>query len=257
MSHSTLPRKRPATQLAKFWIGTLAFGNTLGALGSLVSFPSAIAAVFYFHSELWDLVTTPDVTAKLREITLRCVYKFEDDELHDQYLARKDGAFAAICRNAPLGVSFSYELHNKDSIERPLRQLRVVVDIPAMGTHDLAFAYDVEHVIRDGYDEAVRQPWFVKNLPSNVPSTYEALTLVEPAEGTVEEIHFGSFIEKLNAHSDAFADIPSRFQLLGKVGEWDIKLASCTWRFTNDRIQKFLSSKPDDQFQLTGYCDTS
>ena len=242
---------------AALWGSGLTLGNTLGAVGSLIGFPGAVVAIYVFHAELVDLVTQPDVTAELREVTLRCDYRFKPGELYTRYASGESGAFGQICREAPLGVSFSYEIRNEDKIERLLRSLRVIVDIPTLGPQDLAFAYDVEHVVRNGHDEAVQRPWFVKRLAPNVATTYEALTLVEPADGMANDIPFGTLIDRIAENEAAFTDTQLRFQLFGQFEESEIELAACTWRFEAERVRQFLDSRPDHQFQLTGYCDHS
>ena len=236
-------------------MGTISLGTTLGALGSLIGFPGALAAVFFFHAELIDLVTRPDVTAKLREITFRCAYRFKPGPLFEAY--QKDSSmFGKICRTAPLGVSFSYVIHNEDAIERSLQGLRVLVDTPELGQQDLAFAFDVEHVVRGGFDETIQRPWFVRRLAPNYSATYEALMLVDTRNESASDIPFATFIQHLQNKPEVFSDASHEFRLYGQVDDSEIELAVCDWKFSGGRIDEFLKRPAEEQYQLTGYCNT-
>lgn len=247
--------KHLAQSFRAIWTDCLSLGNTLGALASLIGFPSALFAVYVFQSELVDLFTRPDISVDLREITLRCAYKFKRDEHYESLLKREKDAFAKICRSSPLGISFSYVIQNEDAIDRELKGIRVEVDIPTFGTQNLGFAYDVEHVVRDGFDSTIRRPWFVKRLTPGVAVTHEALMLVELAEGSLSDIQFGDLLERIRKNEAAFTDKPLSFQLFAQVdGGGEIPLANCTWRFPTEAVHGLIGSEPDNQFQLTGYC---
>ena len=230
------------------WTRALSLGTTFSALSALIGFPSVLVAVVVFHAELFDLVTRPNVRAELREITLRCAYKLQHHE----------SDFGKICRQAPLGVSFSYKIKNDDMIERSLSGLRVVINVPTFGVRDFSFAYDVEHMVRNGRDNVTRRPWFVKRLPSKLTTTYEALLMRDPATSNdKKDIDFGDLIENLNSKKNAVVNKSFKFELYGQVEASEIKLAECDWKLEEDNLIKFLDKSSDNQFQITNYCDTS
>ena len=252
MGNQTGPK--PLARLNPAWTGTLALGDVLGKIVTLVGFPGAVVAIYLFHAELVDLVTAPDVTAELREVTLRCAYKFQRDDRYKRYDKGEEGAFGEICRDAPLATSFSYRLSNHDAINRDLKRLRVEIELPVYGKQDLGFAYDIEHVLQNGFDVTTRRPWAVRRLAPRVTTTLEALAMVEPKDNTSEDIPFGNFVTVLKEKKGLFAGNAFQFSLYGLVGNGEIKLGECKFQFPIERIDKFLDSEPDQQFQLTGYC---
>jgi hypothetical protein len=153
------------------------FCESLGPVTTLLSLPGALFAVFLFHAELWGYMTVADVSAELREVSVRCSYNYTKNKPDEK------NSFSKICQEAPLAISFSYRLENEDSVTRYFAKIRAIVEVPEFGTLNYSFVYDIEHVVQNGWDAVEKRPWFVKSLSPAVTSTYEVELLPDPYEG--------------------------------------------------------------------------
>lgn len=116
------------------WSHLLHLGDVCGKLTTLIALPSAIFAILVFYNEIGDTLTSPNVSADIESVGLRCGPAIDGiptaGETLNAFRIRK-------CNESLLSAWVKLEIENEDSINRTLvKAFRVSITFD----NDLGFA---------------------------------------------------------------------------------------------------------------------
>lgn len=226
----------------RVFAGILSLGNIFGALFSLVSFPSALVALYVYHAELLDLVTDPDLRVAPDFVSVRCFPQQPDFS---------DG-YANDCQNGPVAISFGYSVQNLDRIDRRIEALQVTLELPGLKPLDLKFAYDRDHRLIDQTHRTDDQMWRFKTIPKEAALNFEVVLL--PDRGTNFQ-KFATFVDAIRANHTALTEQPIPMTLEVRTGKdtW-LEPVTCKLNFTPESAVIFLAKDPEVQVAITARC---
>lgn len=231
-----------------FWKGALALGNTFGAILSLISFPSALVALYFYHAELLDLVSEPDLTVVPNNVSIRC-FPFDRNQRNADGTRKTP---TQLCQDGPTAVSFKYDVTNNDQIARRIEALRVTIDLPGIGVMELSQAYDQTHMLMNRRDYLVSLPWRFQDFEKGSAQTREAAIL--PAD-PADDVAFSKFHAAVLAYKARYGDQPIDMDLTVIAdGGAALDQVQCSLTFTAARVKEFLDKNEDARVALTGRC---
>lgn len=226
----------------EFFAKAMSLGNVFGALLSLISFPSALIALYFYHAELIDLITSPDIRVSPDFVSVRC-FPTQPDFL--------DG-YGNDCQNGPVAISFGYSVENLDRIDRRIEALQGKIELPGLEPMDLKFAYDRDHRLIDQTHRTDDQAWRLKTIPAEAALSFEVVLL--PDRGSAFQ-NFHLFVDALRSNPLQLTSDPIPLTLEVRTGkdEW-LDPITCDLSFTNESVVVFLSKSVDEQVAITGRC---
>lgn len=111
----------------RFWDRVLHTGDISGKVLTLIALPSAIAAAVAYYDEFYDVITEPDVVAKIESVGVRCALAINDDP----NTAGLRELLNTQCGEAAISTWVGLELHNEDSIGRTIVAIGTLLLFPA------------------------------------------------------------------------------------------------------------------------------
>ncbi|MCP4097822.1 MAG: hypothetical protein GY748_16430 [Planctomycetaceae bacterium] len=152
------PKRRHGRR--RFWDKLLHAGDISGKLLTLIALPSAIAAVIAYYDEIGDVVTQPDVVARVQSVGIRCALAINIDRNRPNFLDWAN----RTCGEEPISAWVDLELHNDDSIDRTIVAIKARLAFPDdidLERHEIELtqARTVEDVLQNDFKVDQRSPW--------------------------------------------------------------------------------------------------
>ncbi len=226
----------------RFWGQVLHTGDISGKVLTLIALPSAIAAVIAYYDEFYDVLTEPDVVAKIESVGIRCALAINEDPntpgLRDLLNSQ--------CGKAAISTWVGLELHNEDSIDRTIVAIGARVIFPAdieisNRKIELTQARIVEDVLQNDFKVHQLIPWRALQLG---PGQEVPIEIDLRPFASAQQVPFNEFRALITADpsplpgSDVDLEVRARFS--GSEG-WQT-IGRCKLNYKPDLVAKKAQS---------------
>ena len=231
-----------------FWHRALEFADLSGKLATLVGIPSAVLAVVVFWQEILDTVTTPEISAQLQTVELRCAVALGTREEQKQARA----SFGSFCGPAPLAVSFEITLTNEDSIARTIENL--YVDLHASFLPG-PLTYPAFHIVEHGIQNYVESTRLVSWREQHIPKGQSRRFEVQFQPLLVDlEVPFATLRDQLRDDKLTGESIGVGVRAAVTGARAPIDLLSCSMVFESASVERFKAKGINDQVAYVRRC---
>ncbi len=225
--------------LKGFWQRILHLGDVSGKVMTLIALPSAVFAVVVFFNEIGDTLTSPDVSARVESVGLRCGPYIDEDAIPE---TRPNAFKNQQCAQADLSAWVKLELENEDAINRTLARVAFRITFPEeFGLSDRPVTWTetrvVNHIIESDVQTSQRWPWTAMLL---APGTRVPLELDFRRFLNDEQVPFIAFRELIEADPSPLAGTRIPVEILGSFSGgdgWHV-LGTCEIDIPKDSVDR-------------------
>lgn len=230
--------------------------EVIGVAFTFIGLPAAILGTLAFSGEIRDTLTAPDVDVEVERMTLRCFYRFRDQRRHIDYLNGDVQSLIDNCLEAPLSISFTAEITNRDRIGRTVTGITADVDIAAAPGAALPFTrtWEVAHEIDGAAETSVRRNWYALELSPGRTTRHEVWIEQEAPESVALKWH--AVRDWLLAPDRRAAAQPVTARIFVDVAGTRAPrhVATCAIRPAPDALDRYRALSPLRQIRFTASC---
>ncbi len=230
----------------------LHIGDIFAKLAAFVGIPSAIIAGTLYWNEIWDKFTTPDFTAEIETVEIRCgVILSSQEEVN--YASSN---FDRVCGGAPLAVSFKMLAKNDDTIRR------TIISMSATMYSDLFerdISLPVTHIIDEVITNYVRStsqvPWgsqvFDQGQQRHIEVQFSPIL-------SDQKLEFSQFRDRFSIEPDEVANSSMIIKVSARFAGVDrkVQIAKCEIIFEPGSVRRFAAKPLATQVAYIRRCES-